>query len=208
MKFTKIWRIGLLSITAGIIVYGFASAETKSSEILKAKVSITKGQPLSKEMFETVDTNKAEGWMLGKEAKLEGLTAKHDIAAGEYLSKPAVFKGKTITFAKNEREYTVETDLSRCVGGDLVKGDLADVLFFDKETSKAQSVFTVTVLELKNRAGTSLHSENKEVRDFVPATVKIKVTAEQAAVLLTFEQRGLVAFAKIPEEALGQVKSP
>lgn len=204
----KMWKTAILSIAAGAVAIGFASAETKTTKILKAKAPIAKGQSLTNDMFEIAEVREDQVWMVRPEARLDGYVAKHDLAANEYLSKQDLSRKRVVTFGQNEREYTVQTDLSRCVGGDLEAGDLADVLFFDKGTFSAQPIFTVSILEVKNRAGDSLHGGDKQVRDTVPATVKIKVTVEQAAALLTFEQRGLIAFARIPDELAEQVVSP
>ncbi len=204
----KIWKTALLSIAAGTVAIGFASAETKPTKILQAKHPIRQGQMLTHDLFEIAEVNEEQGWMVRPDTPLAGYVAKHDIAVNEYLSKQDLSKQRIVTFAPNEREYTVQTDLSRCVGGDLENGDEADVLFFDKGTLTAEPVFIVSILEVKNRSGDSVHSSDKQIRDSVPATVKIKVTTEQAAALLAYEQRGLVAFAKIPAAAAGRAVSP
>ncbi|MFC4767377.1 RcpC/CpaB family pilus assembly protein [Effusibacillus consociatus] len=193
---------------AGALTFAFASVGNSTERIVKAKTAIPKGQVLSEEWFETAEVPKREAWMIGNVNEIKGLIAKHDIAANEYLSKHDVSPKRMVTFMANEREFTVQTDLSRCVGGDLGEGDFADVLFFDKSTFQAQPLFTVSILEVNNRSGQTLNEREKEVRDSVPATVKIKVTTEQAAALLAFEQRGLVAFAKVPDEVVKQVANP
>lgn len=207
MATKKVWKTALLSIVAGTVAIGFASAETKPTRILQAKFPIRQGQLLTQELFAIAEVKEVQGWMVRPDTPLAGYVAKHDISVNEYLSKQDLSRQRIVTFAPNEREYTVQTDLSRCVGGDLENGDEADVLFFDKGTLTAEPIFTVSILEVKNRSGDSVHSSEKQIRDSIPATVKIKVTAEQAAALLAYEQRGLIAFAKIPS-AEGRAVSP
>lgn len=187
---------------AGAVALGLASFNSQTVKILKAKTAISEGQVLSDDLFDTTEVLTQESWMIGKGEKIEGMIAKHDIAADEYLSKHSLSVKKRVTFLPHEREFTVQTDLSRCVGGDLVEGDVADVLYFDKSSFQAQPLFTVSILGVDNRSGQTLHDEGKEMRDQVPAAVKIKVTAEQAAALLAYEQRGLLAFAKVPEQVV------
>ncbi|GAX91250.1 SAF domain-containing protein [Effusibacillus lacus] len=199
----QLWKTALLALLAGGVMIGFASANPNGAFILKAKTVISKGQVLTEEMFETVEVNREEAWMIKAGTDIKGLIAKHEIAPNEYLSKQDLTSKKVITFEPADREFTVQTDLSRCVGGDLKEGDLADILFFDKSTFQAHPLFTAVILEVMNRTGHNIR--DKEARDTVPATVKIKVTTEQAAELLEFEQKGLVAFAKVPEDVASKV---
>lgn len=205
MYLKKVWKTALIAMAAGAILVAVNAAGTNSSEILKARISVKKGQPLSADMFETVQLNTSEGWMVPPGTDFAHMVAKRDIAPNEFLSKHDLSNNQVLAFSPDEREFTVQTDLARCVGGDLAAGDLADVLFFDKGTLQSQPLFTVTVLGVNNRSGQSIHDAEKDIRDEVPATVKIKVTVNQAAALLAYEQRGLVAFAKIPDEAAKQV---
>lgn len=204
MYLKKIWKSALLAIAAGTILLAVNAAGSTSAEILKAKVPVKKGQVLSAEMFETVELNKSEGWMVPPGTAFDQMVASRDIQQHEFLSKHDLSKKQVVTFLPDEREFAVQTDLSRSVGGDLTTGDLADVLFFDKGTLQSQPLFTVMILEVDNRSGHSIHDSEKETRDEIPSTVKVKVTTGQAAALLAYEQRGLVAFAKIPDEIVKQ----
>ncbi len=195
----------LLALVVVWILVPAQGQKEKSVEVWVAKETIPAGEEaISNKNLLKVKVPEAESWMITDPEKLKGKRSVRAILAGRFIDESDFEEDMPIVFQDGEGEYTIKAKPEYVNGGRINPGDTVSVIYVPREAATSDGfiraergeskVRGVTVLSIRTQYAQDVDETNKKSDiNNVPASIVLKVTEDQAAVLAAQQENGTLS---------------